>query len=60
MDSLGKLVQGNLRDIWRNEAFDFTKWLAQKENLEILGDEVGIEITLLQTEANVGNFNVDI
>jgi uncharacterized protein DUF4268 len=60
MDSLGKLVQGNLSDIWRSEAFDFTKWLAQKENLELLGDEVGIQITLLQTEANVGNFNVDI
>ncbi len=60
MDSLGKLEQGNLREIWKNEALDFTKWLAQKENLEILGDEVGIEITLLQTEANVGNFNVDI
>jgi len=60
MDSLGKLVQGNLSDIWRNETYDFTKWLARKENLELLGDEVGIQITLLQTEADVGIFNVDI
>ena len=57
---LSKLKKVNLRSVWAHEAHDFTKWLAEKENLNILSDEIGIDITLLQTEANVGNFNVDI
>jgi hypothetical protein len=39
---------------------DFTNWLAKKENLELLRDEIGIDISLIQTEASVGDFNVDI
>src|SRR5205085_4728442 len=42
------------------EALDFTNWLAQKENLEALGEEIGVDIKLIKTEANVGKFNVDI
>lgn len=57
---LGKLNQINLREFWKNEANDFTNWLAQEENLDLLGEEIGIDIKLLQTEANVGSFNVDI
>lgn len=57
---LSKLKKVNLRSVWAHEAHDFTKWLAEEENLNILSDEIGIDITLLQTEANVGNFNVDI
>lgn len=57
---LSKLKKVNLRSIWAHEAHDFTKWLAEEENLNTLGDEIGIDITLIQTEANVGSFNVDI
>ena len=57
---LSKLKKVNLRSVWAHEAHDFTKWLAEEENLNILSNEIGIDITLLQTEANVGNFNVDI
>jgi len=38
----------------------FTKWLAEKENLSLLSDAIGIEISLIQTEASVGKFSVDI
>ena len=38
----------------------FTKWLAKNENLSLLSDEIGIEISLIQTEASVGKFFVDI
>ena len=56
---LGRLEKVNdLRSIWRHEALDFTKWLA--ENISQLADEIGIEINLLETEASVGGFNVDI
>lgn len=58
---LEKLVKvEDLRTIWRHEAHDFTKWLSQSENLSLLGDEIGVEINLIETEASVGSFNVDI
>jgi len=57
---LGKLEKVDLREFWKHEAFDFTNWLAEEENLVILSDEIGIGITLIETEANVGRFNVDI
>ena len=57
---LGKLNQVDLRHIWVHEALDFTQWLAKPDNLAILSDEIGIDITLTQTEAHVGRFNVDI
>lgn len=57
---LAKLENIDLREVWKHEALDFTNWLAKSANLELLSDEIGIDITLIQTEANVGNFNVDI
>lgn len=39
----------NLRDVWPHEGYNFTPWLA--DNLDMLGKEVGMELTLSQTEA---------
>lgn len=50
----------DLRTIWAHEAYDFTEWLAKEENLEMLGGEIGVDISLLRKEASVGSFNVDI
>jgi len=57
---LAKLKKVELRDVWPHEASDFTNWLALKENLDALSEEIGVEISLIKTEANVGKFNVDI
>lgn len=57
---LGKLKKIDLRDHWRHEALDFTRWLSEKENLDELGDEIGLDIELIQTEASVGRFSADI
>lgn len=59
-NNLGKLKKVELREAWKHEANHFTQWLAQEENLTLLGDEIGFEIKLIQTEAKVGSFNVDI
>ncbi len=59
-NNLGKLKKVELREGWKHEAIHFTKWLAEEENLTLLGEEIGFEIKLLQTEAAVGSFNVDI
>ena len=57
---LGKLSKVDIRTEWKNEAADFTKWLAQSENLAILSEEIGIDIKLIRTEASVGAFSADI
>ena len=46
--------------MWKNESSDFTAWLSRKENLDLLGEEIGIDISLIKTEVNVGRYNVDI
>ncbi len=57
---LGKLEKVDLRQIWQNEGQDFTPWLAQKENLELLGEVIRIELELEAQEKNVGPFRADI
>ena len=59
-NKLGKLQQVELRNIWTSEADDFTPWLAQEENLILLGDAIGIELELEAQEKNVGPFRADI
>lgn len=60
--SLGKLENVELREIRNHEALDFTNWLAQPENLALLSDEIGVQITLIKTEAQVegSDIHVDI
>lgn len=50
----------DLRAIWTHEAQDFTPWLSQEENIALLADAVGLDITVDETESAVGDFNVDI
>jgi hypothetical protein len=47
-----------LRTIWKHEARDFTTWMA--ENLEVLTEVIGQELSNPITEQSTGNFNVDI
>jgi Domain of unknown function (DUF4268) len=58
--SLGRLHKVDLREAWSSESSDFTPWLAQEENLKLLGDAVGIELELESQEKEVGPFRADI
>lgn len=58
LGSLEKLE--DLRIVWQHEASDFTPWLADEDNIVILGDTIGIEIAEVTTEAPVGGFSADI
>lgn len=60
MQTLGQLTKVPLREVWVHEAHIFTQWLAETDNLSLLSDEMDLEIGLIQTEATVGSFNVDI
>ncbi len=59
MTNLGTLKEiTDLRSIWPHEALNFTPWVA--ENVDLLADAVGLDITVDETESSVGDFNVDI
>lgn len=58
--ALGRLENVDLRDIWVSEASDFTPWLARDENLQLLGEALGIPLELEAQEKNVGPFRADI
>ena len=57
---LSRLEPVELRDIWPNEATDFTPWLAKEENLSHPGETLGMALELADQELNVGNFRADI
>lgn len=55
---LGKLKKVSLREIWKNEAYDFTPWLA--ENIDQLAEAIGIELEFIDKEVSVGSYSADI
>src|SRR5688572_15954584 len=57
---LGRLERVSVRDCWVDEARDFTPWLAQEENIALLGEAIGIELEVAAQEKNVGPFRADI
>jgi hypothetical protein len=54
------MEQADLREVWQDEAKDFTPWLASEAGLDLLGETIGLELELVTQEANVGPFNADI
>ena len=60
MTQLGKLEKVDLRKVWAHEARHFSAWLAQEENLNVLGETIGVELSLIGTEVDVGRYRIDI
>ena len=57
---LGKLVEVDIRNVWKHEQYDFSKWLASEENINELGDTLNLTLTDVETEKFVGNYRCDI
>ena len=61
MAVLGRLEEiTDLRAIWQDEAKDFTEWLAKEENINLLAESTGLEMSAEETQSQVGKFHVDI
>jgi len=54
----GEIQKVPLREMWPHEASDFTPWLA--ENIDELGKALGMDLELIEQEASVGDFSLDI
>jgi Domain of unknown function (DUF4268) len=57
---LGMLQRVDPREVWPTEAGHFTPWLAQADQLRLLGDTIGFDLTLEAQEKSVGPFRADI
>lgn len=57
---LGKLQEIDIREVWKHEQYDFSKWLAGDENIQELGDTLNLSLTDVETEKFVGNYRCDI
>ena len=55
---IGKIKKVSLRELWKREDKDFTKWL--EENIDYLNDVIDININIESREENVGPFRVDL
>ncbi len=57
---IGKLKKVDIRELWKDEASDFTPWLAKEENIKQLGETIQIELEVIEQEKSVGPFRADI
>lgn len=58
--ALGRLEKVNIRELCIHEQYDFSNWVAKKENIELLNDTVGLRLTDLEKEVYVGSYRCDL
>jgi len=57
-NKIGKIKKVPLREIWKKEDRDFTRWL--EENIEYLNDILDFDLSIISREKKVGPFKVDL
>lgn len=55
---LGVLSALKVREVWPDEAKDFTPWLAGEADM--LGEALGMDLVHWKTEAGVGRYSADL
>jgi hypothetical protein len=50
----------DVRQVWQGESVDFTPWLAQAENIALLGEAIHLDLEVVEREMAVGRFWADI
>lgn len=57
---IGKLKEVDIRNLWKHEQYDFSEWLSQEENINILNDILGLTLVDVSKEAYVGSYRCDL
>ena len=57
---LGRLTEVDVRELWKHEQYDFSNWLAEEENIELLNDIIGLTLVNIQKEVYVGAYRCDL
>ncbi len=55
---IAKLERVPLREVWKHEALNFTKWL--EDNVDILNDNLDFQLASADREQSAGTFSVDL
>lgn len=58
--AFGVLEEVPVRELWKHEQYDFSNWLAQKDNIDYLGDILGLTLTDIDQEVFVGSYRCDL
>lgn len=56
----GYLKEVDVRTLWKHEQYDFSNWLAQEKNIELLNDVLGLTLVDIEKEAYVGAYRCDL
>lgn len=57
---IGRLKEVDIRNLWKHEQYDFSEWLSQEENINILNDILGLTLVDVSKEAYVGSYRCDL
>jgi len=55
---IGKIKRLPLREVWKHEALDFTRWI--EENIDVLNEALDLDLVSAEREQGAGNFSVDL
>ena len=56
--NIAKLERLPLREVWKQEAYDFTKWL--EENIDVLNTALNLNLVNVDREQAAGAFSIDL
>ena len=57
-DVVGKVRRVKLREVWKHEAIDFTRYL--QDNLELISEVTNLNLVSAEREQSAGSFFVDL
>ena len=60
MAEIGRLIEVDVRELWKHEQYDFSNWLAKDSNIEYLNEILGLTLIEVNKEINVGPYRCDI
>lgn len=60
MAEIGRLIEVDVRELWKHEQYDFSNWLVKESNIEYLNEILGLTLIEVDKEINVGPYRCDI